>query len=119
MSAIRKDPDTPAAILFREFIDKHVSVDDIAADFAILTPYQRLSLLEKFASFVWPKMKAVAMEVSHSEPSEPMLSLVRHLSEPHIAHKDKSDPQSSPANEPRHHAASSNEKGGILRNSKE
>ena len=77
---MRKNKDTEPVRLFEEFLRDRVSVDDIAADFARLTPYQRLAMLEKFAAYVWPKMKSIEMEVAQVERSPAMLSLIRHLS---------------------------------------
>ena len=65
--------------LFEEFIEKHVTIEGIAADFAQLTPYRRLAMLEKFAAYVSPKMKSIEMDVSHESVSPDMFTLMRHL----------------------------------------
>ena len=78
---IGKSKDTGVGRLFEVFLRDYVHVEDMAADFRQLTPYQRLALLEKFASYVWPKMKSIEMEVCHEERSPGMISLIRHLAE--------------------------------------
>ncbi len=76
-----KKRDERIKVIFEEYLDKHVKLQDLARDFEQLTPEKRLVMLEKFASYIWPKMKSVAMDVSHEEFSTAMVSLVRHLSE--------------------------------------
>lgn len=77
MKNMKREPEKGK--LFEEFIERYVNLEQMAEDFKALKPYQRLVLLEKFASYIWPKMKSIEMDISREEMSPEMVSLIRHL----------------------------------------